>query len=205
MCGLLWVASFTWCFQVCPHSGLCQSLVPCYDWISALCCATFSLFFHLLMNIELLLPCGCYKWCCRTHLCPHFCVDLFSLLMGVYLEVELVGDWVTLCVTVWGNARLFPKWLKHCIFPPAMHEGSEFPVSLPTLVVFHLFSFGLFKLTAIIVGVKWCLAVVLICLSLITTGVEWRFMCLIAICVSSSEECLFRSFTHFLFVFFLIY
>lgn len=41
------------------------------------------------------------------------CVHMISLLLGIYLGVELLGYMMTPCWTVWGTAKLFPKQLHH--------------------------------------------------------------------------------------------
>ena len=61
---------------------------------------------------------------------------------------------------------------------------------------FQHLSVNLFMM-AILTSVKWYLNVILICISLMPSDAEHLFICLWALCMSSLENCLFKSFLIF--------
>ena len=112
--------------------------------------------------------------------------DLFSF--GYITRNGISGSNGSSIFNFLGTAILFSIMASPIYVPTCSAKSSLFSTSLPTLPCLVL-------IITIIIGMKWYLIVVLICIS--QCDGEHLFMHLLAICMSSLGKCLFKSFAHF--------
>mgnify|MGYP007088178981 CR=1 FL=1 len=114
---------------------------------------------------------------------------MFSVLLVVYVGVELLGHMITSCIAFWGTAKLFSKVAASFYIPTSSMWGANFSISLPAHVIIWLFNYSHPS------GYQVLPPCSLIWTSLMANEVEQlpvrtAHLC----CVSSLQKCLLRCF-----------
>lgn len=132
----------------------------------------------LLLNIRTwVVSSFCLLWLTLPFVLQVWEKNMFYFFLGKHLGEELLGFRVDVCLILWETARPISKVLVWCPPPAAVYESSSDPVSSPALGMTRL------RFMDSSGDRQWNIAVVAICISLMTTTDKHLPICLLIICI----------------------
>ena len=124
-----------------------------------------------------------YYECVVVTLYQFLCEHMFSVLLGIYLWVDLLCYRVNVCLIFLVTAELFVTMVAPFYMPSSNVWMLQFLHILTNTCYCCCFAFSC-------LSVKWNLSHCgFVCISLMANACEHFFMCLLAICLSSLESC----------------